>query len=144
MNNPRIPGHAMRTEPLAFDGRTLQVSLTVNDLEASVAWYHGVVGFAIDRRYEREGHLMAVALKAGEVRLLVGQDDGSKGWGRTKGEGMSLQITTTQNIDELARQIKERGGTLALEPTDTRWGPRIFRLQDPDGFKLTISSGHAA
>ena len=44
----------------------------------------------------------------------------------------------------MARQIKELGGKLEMEPTDMPWGPRIFRLKDPDGFKLTISSAHAA
>ena len=83
---------------------------------------------------------MAVSLKAGDVRLLIGQDNGAKGWDRVKGEGFSLQITTDQNVDELARRIQELGGTLDSEPDDTPWGARVFRLRDPDGFKLVISS----
>ena len=139
--NSPVPGGAnKRTEPEPFRGRTLSASLTVKDLQKSLAWYHDVVGFTVDRKYEREGKLMAVALKAGEVRLLIGQDDGVKGWDRVKGEGFSLQITTDQNIDEIANRIKRLGGILDSEPADTRWGARIFRLQDPDGFKLTISS----
>ncbi len=55
------------------------------------------------------------------------------------GEGLSLQITTAANVDELAKRISERGGTLASEPADVL-GARVFRLQDPDGFRLTISS----
>lgn len=51
-----------------------------------------------------------------------------------------MQITTAQDVDELARRIKERGGTLDSEPIDTPWGARVFRLRDPDGFRLTISS----
>jgi uncharacterized glyoxalase superfamily protein PhnB len=127
-----------------FHGRSLEASLTVRDLEKSLAWYHDVLGFAIDRRYEREGKLIAVALRGGNVRLLIGQDDGAKGWDRTKGEGISLQITTEQNVDEIAGRIQARGGALALGPTDSPWGTRMFRLQDPDGFKLTISSGRPA
>jgi uncharacterized glyoxalase superfamily protein PhnB len=103
-----------------------------------------VVGFTVDRRYEREGKLRAVALKAGDVRLLIGQDDGAKGWDRVKGEGFSLQITTDQNVDEIANRIRELGGTLESEPADMPWGARVFRLQDPDGFKLVISSAPAA
>jgi uncharacterized glyoxalase superfamily protein PhnB len=114
--------------------------LTVKDLQKSLAWYHDVVGFTVDQRHEREGRLRAVALKAGDVRLLIGQDDGAKGWDRVKGEGFSLQITTGQSVDEIAKRIKERGGTLESEPTDTPWGARVFRLRDPDGFRLTISS----
>ena len=39
---------------------------------------------------------------------------------------------------------KESGGILDSEPADMPWGARIFRLKDPDGFKLTISSDHAS
>jgi uncharacterized glyoxalase superfamily protein PhnB len=123
-----------------MNGRNLSASLTVNDLEKSLAWYTDVIGFAIDQRHEREGRLMAVSVKAGEVRLLLNQDDGKKGLDRVKGDGFSLMITTDQNVDELAGGIKSRGGTLELEPVDTPWGKRVFRLKDPDGFRFAISS----
>ncbi len=126
-----------------FRGRILTASLTVKDLQKSLAWYRDVVGFAVDRNYEREGKLMAVALKAGDVRLLIGQDDGAKGWDRVKGEGFSLQIKTDQNIDQIAGRIKAHGGTLDMEPADMPWGERVFRMKDPDGFRLTISSNLA-
>jgi lactoylglutathione lyase len=126
-------------ESQSFRGHALSASLTVKDLEKSLAWYRDVMGFSVDRKHEREGKLMAVSLKAGEVRLLIGQDNGAKGWDRIKGEGFSLQITTDQNVDELAERIKGLGVSLETEPTDTPWGARVFRLRDPDGFKFTIS-----
>jgi uncharacterized glyoxalase superfamily protein PhnB len=49
-------------------------------------------------------------------------------------------ITTAQDVDELAAGIKERGGTLDAEPADMPWGPRVFRVRDPDGFRIAISS----
>ncbi len=98
-----------------------------------------MVGFSVDQNHEREGKLRAVSLRAGDVRILINQDDGARGWDRVKGEGFSLHITTDQNLDEIATRIK-LGGTLELEPSDTPWGARVFRLRDPDGFKLTISS----
>jgi uncharacterized glyoxalase superfamily protein PhnB len=125
-------------------GTTLAASLTVNDLEKSLTWYRDVIGFAVSQKHEREGKLMAVSLQAGDVRLLITQDDGAKGWDRAKGEGFSLQITTTQNIDEIAKRIREAGGTLDTEPFDAPWGVRIFRLHDPDGFKFVISSERPA
>ncbi len=128
-----------RAQPESLRGSDLAASLTVRDIQKSLAWYRDVVGFTVDRQHERDGKLMAVSLKAGAVRILLGQDDGAKGLDRVKGEGFSLQITTSQNVDEIANRIKAQGGTLELEPTDM-WGVRIFRLQDPDGFKLAISS----
>jgi uncharacterized glyoxalase superfamily protein PhnB len=142
--SPIPAGGTTIAESQSFRGRTLSVSLTVKDLQKSLTWYTDVVGFTVDQKHEREGKLRAVSLKAGDVRILIGQDDGAKGWDRVKGEGFSLQITTDQNVDEIAKRIKALGATLESEPTDMPWGARLFRLRDPDGFKLAISSDRGA
>ena len=119
----------------------LGASITVDDLQSSAAWYRDVVGFTIDREHEREGVLMAVSLRAGDVQILLTQDDGARGLNRQKGEGISLQLTTDRSaIDEVAARIKDAGGVLETEPTDTSWGARVIRFRDPDGFKLVVSS----
>ena len=103
-------------------------------------WLPGIsFGFTVDQQYEREGKLRAVSLKAGSIRILLNQDDGGRGWDRTKGEGFSFQLTTAQSVDEIAQRIKANGGTLATEPADMPWGVRSFRLVDPDGYRLAIS-----
>lgn len=122
-----------------FDAIALSASLTATDIRKSVAWYRDVLGFVVEREYERDGRLIAVALKAGAAQILITQDDGAKGSERIKGAGMSLQFTTAQNIDALANRAKASGALLDTEPTDA-WGARVFRLRDPDGFKLVISS----
>ena len=124
----------------ALIGQSLSVSLTVKDLQASRAWYSDVVGFKVEQEYERDGQVRAIAMSAGPVRLLINLDDGGKGWERVKGEGVSLMLTTAQDIDTIANGIKSRGGTLETEPADMPWGVRMFRLHDPDGFKVAISS----
>jgi uncharacterized glyoxalase superfamily protein PhnB len=129
----------MSSTPEPLIGKSLQTSLTVKDLQKSRAWYVDVVGFKEDRRIERDGTLRGVALSAGDVRIIVNQDDGKKGWDRIKGLGFSLQITTAQSIDEIAQRIKSRGGVLELEPQDMPWGARVCRVQDPDGYRWTIS-----
>ena len=123
----------------SFEAQTLSVSLTVASLEASVAWYRDVIGFAVAREYAPRGTLVAVALRAGSVELLLTQDTGALGAERVKGQGFSMQLTTTQDIDALAAAIVARGGVLEDPPFDAR-GARAFRLRDPDGFKLVFSS----
>ena len=143
-NSPNPDGATKHAESESFHASMLSVSLTVKDLGKSLAWYNDVLGFTIDRKIERDGKLRAVALTAGNLRLSINQDDGAKGWDRIKGEGFSLNITTDQNIDKIANQIKEHGGILESEPADMPWGSRLFRLKDPDGFKLAISSPRPA
>lgn len=118
----------------------LEASLTVRDLAASLAWYRDVLGCGVEREYRRDERLSAVALRAGSVALLLTQDDGAKGADRTKGDGFSLQLTTTQDVDALAAAIRSRGGVLDTEPADIQGVRRAFRLRDPDGFRFTISS----
>ncbi len=129
-------------EPLLM-GQSLQASLTVKDLEASVRWYTQAAGFAVSRRIERDGKLRSVAVQAGDVRILLNQDDGAKGWDRIKGQGMSFQINTNLPIDPIAERIKSHGVTLETEPQDAPWGARYFRIRDPDGFRWTISRAQA-
>ncbi len=132
---------APAVEPLEADN--LQVALTVADVRASSNWYCGVLGFAVDREHEREGRLIAVSLRAGAIRILLAQDNGAKGSERVKGEGFSFQITTRQSIDALAARATQAGATLDTAPMDAL-GVRIFRLRDPDGFRMTVSTPRAA
>ncbi|MBV8519993.1 MAG: VOC family protein [Acidobacteria bacterium] len=123
-----------------LDGQWMGVSLTVNDLERSVAWYRDVAGFTVAQTHEREGKLVAASLRGGNARILLAQDDGARGANRAKGEGFSIMVVTEQNIDALADGIRARGGTLAAEPADMPWGARVFRVHDPDGFRIAIST----
>lgn len=137
----------MSTDPAAntpgFSARALTASMTVKDLAKSHAWYRDVLGFTVKQEHQREGQLVAVSFKAGDVEILINQDDGKKGWERAKGEGISLMFTTPQGIDAYAARITSAGGTLATEPADMPWGARVFRVVDPDGFKLVFSSERA-
>jgi uncharacterized glyoxalase superfamily protein PhnB len=128
----------------ALLSQPLSISLTVKDLDKSLAWYTGMLGFTIERTYERDGKVGGYGLKAGDARIGIGRDDGAKGWDRVKGQGCSLQFTTEQRVDDFADRIKAAGGTLLSEPADMPWGMRMFQVLDPDGFKLGVSSPLAA
>jgi catechol 2,3-dioxygenase-like lactoylglutathione lyase family enzyme len=123
--------------------QSLDASLTTADVARSRDWYRDVLGFTVDREYRRDDYMFAVAMRAGMIRILLTQDDGAKGVGRAKGEGFSLQITTPQDIDAIATFAKAAGADLDSEPADA-WGARVFRLRDPDGFRLVISSPRKA
>ncbi len=116
-------------------------SLTVNDLQKSLAWYRDVVGFALEETWKDDaGKVMGVSLRAGNVSLMIGQDDWKKGRDRKKGEGFRLYCETKQDVDTLAKGIVARGGLLESGPQDQPWGTRDFTLSDPDGFKITITT----
>lgn len=138
--NPPVPERRNRSVPESFRARSLMASLTVNDFQKSLAWYRDVVGFTVEEEYKDGDKSVGAALIAGEARLMLNQDDGKKGWNRTKGEGFALYFTTAQNVDEIAKRIKDRGTELLSEPADMPWGSRMFRVKDPDGFILAIGT----
>ena len=121
-----------------FQLASLAPTLTQNDLAKSLAWYCDVLGFVVGQRWEREGALVGAELKAGKVTVYLSQEDGKMGE-RVKGQGFRVYWYTDQDIDQIANGIKARGGTLATEPKD-EWGVRAFNLEDPTGFKITVSS----
>jgi uncharacterized glyoxalase superfamily protein PhnB len=123
----------------ALAAKSLEASLTVASVGRSRDWYRDVLGFTVDREFERDGSLFAASMRSGATRILLSQDNGAQGEDRAKGAGFSLQFTTTQDVDAVANRAKNAGAILDTEPTDA-WGARVFRLRDPDGFRLVISS----
>jgi uncharacterized glyoxalase superfamily protein PhnB len=122
-----------------LQAKTLSTSLTVNDVQQSIRFFEGL-GFAVGDRWEQDGKLLGVMMKAGAVEIGLSQDDWKKGRDRQKGIGMRLFVGTTQNIDEIAARAKQAGIKIDMEPHDTEWGSRAFELTEPSGFKITISS----
>jgi uncharacterized glyoxalase superfamily protein PhnB len=120
--------------------RSVMPVLTVNDIEASIAWYRDVLGLYVAQEMKLDGKLTGASLRAGAVEVLLTQDDFAKGRERQKGIGFRLYCTTAQDIDELAAAIQERGGVLSQPPKDQSWGVRDFAVTDPDGFQISIST----
>ena len=122
-----------------LQSKTISPSLTVNNVQQSIAFFEGL-GFGVEERWEEKGTLLGVMLRAGHARIGLSQDDWKKGRDRRKGEGMRLYFNTGQNIDQLAADAKKAGIALDAEPHDTEWGSRAFEVTEPSGFKLTIAS----
>ncbi len=126
----------------ALNATTLGCSLTCKEVETSIHWYREVLGFAVDMTFEHEGKIAGAVISAGNISIVLNQDDGQLGWDRIKGQGLYLQINVAgpADVDAAATRIKSAGGTLLSEPEDRPWGARMFQFKDPDGFKLGVST----
>ncbi len=122
-----------------LQGKSMMASLTVDDLQRSQDFF-AALGFEVEDRWEQEGVLMGLMIKAGDVHLGLSQDDFKKGRNRVKGTGMRLYIEAASDIDAVAARAKAAGITLTGEPHDTEWGTRAFEVTEPNGFLLTIGS----
>jgi len=132
----------MSTTTAAINATTLGCSITCKDLEVSLRWYREAIGFAVEHTFEREGKVVGATIVAGQIRIVLNQDDGQLGWDRIKGQGFYLQINVAgpADVDAAAARIKAAGGSLLSEPADQPWGARMFQFRDPDGFKLGVSA----
>jgi len=127
-----------RQQPESLRLRSMAASFTVKDLDESVAWYRDVLGFVVGERWEDEGKVRGIQMKAGSCDIMLGQDDFAKGRDRKKGDGFRLWVATVQDIISVAARVKAKGWTLDREPSETPWGDWAFALTDPDGFKMTV------
>jgi len=134
----KAPKHPTRRQPETLRLRACFPGITVNDLQRSIRWYRDTLGLSEGQKYEENGQLVGIELKAGSITFYLSQDDFSKGRDRQKGIGVRLWARTAQDIDVLATRVKTKGGTLASEVKDVGWGPRGFAIDDPDGYHLTI------
>ena len=129
----------MATTQEALQISAIVPSITVDDLQKSIKFYEAL-GFTVDERWEEEGALLGVMLRAGKSQIGLSQDDWKKGRDRKKGIGVRLSLSTPQNVDEVAKRARSAGITLKSEPHDTEWKSRAFEVADPSGFLLTIYS----
>lgn len=133
-------GLKKRHQPETLRIRTVSVGYTVNDIEASVAWYRDILGMVMADRWTEDGKLLGAEMKAGSASIWLGQDDWKKGRDRKKGDGVRIYCKTAQDVDALADRIKSRGGRLDHDPMDQSWGSRDFGITDPDGYKITVAT----
>ena len=134
----------MTTTQDALQISTIVPSLTVDDLQKSLAFYEAL-GFSVDERWEENGKLLGVMLRAGKNQIGLSQDDWKKGRDRKKGIGVRLSMSTPPgSVDEIAKRARNAGITLKSDPHDTEWKSRAFEVSDPSGFLLTIFSETSA
>jgi len=126
----------------AINATNLGCSITCKDLQASIRFYRDAIGFAVAHSFENDGKVVAAVIAAGDIRIVLNQDDGKLGWDRVKGQGLYLQINVAgpADVDAAAARITGAGGTLLDQPADRPWGARMFQFKDPDGFKLGVST----
>ena len=120
----------------------LRLELFVADVERSAAFYERVLGFVRER--ESDAY---VAIRRGDVRIGIGAAanlppqhyfDASSLQHR-KGIGVEI-VLEVDDVDEALRTVIEAGHPVLTQLGRRPWGLRDFRIADPDGYYLRITS----
>ena len=96
----------MTNPSAAINATTLGCSITCKDLDASIRFYRDAIGFGVAQTYEHEGKVVAAVVGAGNISIVLNQDDGKLGWDRIKGQGFYLPVSYT-HLDVYKRQARE-------------------------------------
>jgi lactoylglutathione lyase len=124
-------------------GVHLRVELFVADVDRSARFYREVLGFDTpvgpgDERY--------LAVRRGEVVIGLGAADAlgvdhpvARSAGEPAGRGVEL-VLEVDDVEAEHTRVRGSGAVIASDLADQPWGLRDFRLLDPDGYYLRITS----
>lgn len=104
--------------------------LEVNSIEESLAFYHGVLDFEINKHTPESEPPMAT-LQAGALKITLAQQLETM---LKRGRGVNFFLGV-DDVHEYYRQLKGRGADV-LPPVDEGWGGHFITLQDPDKYRL--------
>ena len=123
----------------------IRIELFVSDIETSIRFYEEALGFLLDRRDDDYA-----SLRRGRAILGLGamtklpEDGPGPGFtqarvSRERGAGVEI-VLEVEDLDDAIARFEAAGGRMA-EPIRTRpWGLRDFRIVDPDGYYLRITT----
>jgi lactoylglutathione lyase len=128
-----------RTGNLMCVPATLRCEIFPGDLDVTADFYTNVLGFRIvsDRRDSEAPYL---ALERGEVRLGAARRPPAPAReARRPPIGVELVLEVDDLLGDRAR-VRAAGWPVAEEVTARPWGPRDFRLLDPDGHYWRVTT----
>lgn len=106
------------------------VFLEVNNLEESLQFYSGQLGFEINK-YTPESEPPMATLQGGTLKITLAQHLETM---LRRGRGVNF-FFGVDDVDKYYRELSERGIEV-YPPTDEGWGGRFITVEDPDKYRL--------
>src|ERR1044071_4021790 len=114
---------------MKFSGLDL-LFLEVNSLEESLNFYHGVLGFELEKN-NAEAEPPIATLRAGNLKVTLAQHLETM---LRRGRGVSFFVGV-ENVDDYYSQLSQRGVQVSA-PIEGGWGGRFITVEDPDKYRL--------
>lgn len=113
--------------------------LDVHDVEASIEFYCGALGFTLHDKVEWGGRTEWALLRCDQVQLMLcaSQERDSEDTMNHNSDGMFFIYH--ENLESLQVYLGSRGYTSGPEPLPNGYAKRDFYLRDPDGYVLWFS-----
>ncbi len=121
---------------------TFRLELFVDDVTTSIDFYRRVLGFKIGEQHSDQ----YTPLTNGEVTLSLNQRSSLSDdhpiqaiAGERLGRGVEI-VLEVNNIEVMHQRVLTTGWPLASQLQHQPWGLTDFRLLDPDGYYLRITT----
>lgn len=111
-------------------GAIHHVALRVGDPAVSAAFYSGLLGLPEVRRFEEDGRLRSVWLRAGDAVLMLERAIKGAGPGSGSGHVLALEVA---DLEAWAERLARAG-----HPTVERTASTLYVL-DPDGHRVGLT-----
>ena len=120
-------------------------TLTVRDVEATLAFYSERLGFKQDlAEKDDDGTTFLGSVEVGETVIMfesAGPDVHLQpDHGLTSGVMLTVCLPTTDELEVLYRRLQASDVNVCGPIGERPWGNRDFMIQDPDGYRLVIAA----
>jgi catechol 2,3-dioxygenase-like lactoylglutathione lyase family enzyme len=116
-----------------------KVSLTVENVDRSIAFYASKLGLSVEPNASPAFALLRIG--DGTIGLLAVKEarNGASNWSPDQKRAIHVQFSS-DNLDGLYEELKSRGVAFHEPPHDGPWKRRMKAL-DPDGYSVEFAQG---
>ena len=123
---------------------TLWPTLTVADVDVSLAFYSEKLGFKSDLKLQDDdGKMFLGSVEVGDTVIMFEspdpEDPPDSGRGARSGVRLTICFPESHDIDAVYTELRRKDISIACEIGDRFWGNRDFTVRDPDGYHLIIA-----
>ena len=116
----------------------LNTGIITEKLQETRRFYTEVLDFGV--RFENEFYLLLhTPNHSADISFLLPNHPSQKPIFQSAFDGKGVYLTIeVANVDEVYKELKEKGVAIAIEIRDEPWGDRHFAIKDPNGIGIDI------